>query len=54
MRESEREEGVGSPFSCAWGEVASEGGTEEPHGVALLLVVGHELLKLFQFGSKID
>ena len=53
MRESERRV-LGLCFHAHGGEVASEGGIEEPCGIALLPVVGHELLKLFQFGSKID
>ena len=53
MRERERRVS-GLYFHAHGGEVASEGSTKEPRGVTLLFVVIHELLKLFQFGSKID
>ena len=44
MKESEREEGAGLCIHAHGGEVASEGSTEEPRGIALLPVVGHDTI----------
>ena len=38
------EEGVGLCIHAHGGEVASEGSTEEPRGIALLPVVGHDTI----------
>ena len=46
MKESEREEGASlSIHAQEGGEVASEGSIEEPCGVALLPMVGHDAIR---------